>query len=207
MPAALCMSVIGPYEDDPPNQRSLYLMSQDETDSGESTPTDAAPPLSDPANIAVPRPPNMPTGTSAPSTKPPRAMTQAELDAEADAIRASLTPAGIAKVAADKLIEMYQYTRGRDFELLDPKGKLASQQRDLLDHFKTEVVNELGAIVESVTGSAMAKMGKVLETHGNDIASMRRDIAGMKRQVKVLEKKVEELDAAQRAAAPPAAKP
>lgn len=204
MTAALCMSALDDAEDDPP---SHYLRAmptdQDENDDALAMETETAgPPSSPEGSLEIPPPPREATDLGRVSTMPPRAMTQEELDNEADAIRASLTPAGIAKVAADKLIEMYQYTRGRDFELLDPKGKLANQQRQLLEHFKTEVVNELGAVVESVTGAAMSKMGKLLETHGNDIATMKRDIAGMKRQVKALEQKMKDLDAARQS--PPA---
>lgn len=187
-----------------PNLRLLTPMPQDENESSRETPTEAsAPPSSPLASPAIPPPPNTPTGTSSPSTLPPAPLTQEELDAEADAIRASLTPAGISKVAADNLIAMFQYSRRRDFDLLDPEGALAKQQERLLGNFKSEVVEELAAVVEQVTGNAMAKMGKLLETHGNDIAAMKRDIAGMKRQVKALEQKMKDLDARAPQATPP----
>lgn len=182
----------------------LRLIMTDDTERRETPTDEAPPPASDTLKQAVPPPPNMPTNVDGktPATKPPRPMTQAELDAEADAIRASLTPAGIAKVAADKLIEMYQYTRGRDFELLDPEGKLASQQRRLLGTFKTEVVTELGAVVERITENAMSVLGARIEgiargqvRQGEDIEQLKRDMAVMKTKMGEIEVKIQDIDA------------
>ena len=115
-----------------PNVPHLRLIMTEANDRPDrETPTDVAPAPSSSSDVspAIPPPPNAPTrvGERTPTTPPPQ-RTPAELDAEADAIRASLTPAGISKVAADNLIAMFQYARRRDFDLLDPEGALAKQQ-------------------------------------------------------------------------------
>jgi hypothetical protein len=159
----------------------------------------------------IPPAPRMPR--EAASTQPPPRMTQAELDAEAEAIRGSLTPAGILPTAANKLIEMYQYSRQRDFNLLDPEGSLARQQRALLGNFKTEVVQELAAVVESITTAAMGALGAKIEglargqqKHGQSIDELRSEFAEMRLRVDELERKIKEFDAARDAQASTAVK-
>lgn len=177
----------------------LIAMNEPTDESREATTTDVAPPLSD----EIPPPPNAPTGVGEqPATLPPVALTQAELDAEADAIRASLTPAGISKVAADNLIAMFQYARRRDFDLLDPEGALASQQRRLLGAFKSEVVNELGEVVERITKNAMDALGQRIEglargqvQQGEDITQLKKDFAEMQKRMTSLEKQIQDIDA------------
>ncbi len=181
-----------------PRLRLVTTMT-DETERRD-TPTDMAPPL---PSDSIPPPPNNPTGIGErPETQPPPKLTQAELDAEADAIRASLTPAGISKVAADNLIAMFQYSRRRDFDLLDPDGALATQQKRLLGNFKTEVVDELGAVVERITKNAMQALGERIEglargqvQQGEDISQLKRDFAAMRDRMTAFEQKIQEIDA------------
>lgn len=194
----------------PTATHSLRLVAANMTDESErrDTPTIEAPPLSD----SIPPPPNTPTGLGrTPSTLPPIVLTQAELDAEADAIRASLTPAGISKVAADNLIAMFQYSRRRDFDLLDSEGALAKQQQRLLGNFKTEVVDELGAVVERITRNAMQALGERIEglargqvQQGEDISQLKRDFAAMRERMTAFEQKIQEIDARSPQATPPA---
>jgi hypothetical protein len=178
------------------------------------TPTIEAPPPSD----TIPPPPNAPTGVGEnPPTLRPAPLTQAELDAEASAIRASLTPAGISKVAADNLIAMFQYSRRRDFDLLDPEGGLAKQQQRLLGNFKTQVVDELGAVVERITQNAMRSLGERIEglargqsRQGEDIDQLKRDFALMRDRMTSFEQKIQDIDdrtPRPTPGAPPAAKP
>jgi hypothetical protein len=183
--------------------RLIQPMPQDDIDSTHAPTEASGPPSSPPGRPTIPPPPNAPTDVGErPATLPPPAMTQEELDAEADAIRASLTPAGIAKVAADKLIEMYQYSQRRDFDLLDNDGKLARQQRSLLGKFKTEVVGELAGVVSDITNTAMGQLGEKIAglargqtKQGADIDSLKREMSSLKKQVKALEQKVKEIDA------------
>ena len=195
-----------------PRLRLLIPMHQDENESSRETPTEAsAPPSSPVPSPAIPPPPNAPTDVGERSpTQPPPPLSQAELDAEADAIRASLTPAGISKVAADNLITMFQYARRCDFDLLDPEGALAKQQQRLLGTFKTQVVDELGAVVERITKNAMQALGERIEglargqvRQGEDIDQLKRDFAAMRERMTAFEQKIQEIDA--RSAPAPAA--
>jgi len=197
-----------------PRLRLIAMPNDQDTDSTRAAQTETAgPPSSTGGSPTIPPPPHNPSNVT-PSTLPPPPRTQEELDAEAEAIRASLTPAGIAKVAADKLIEMYQYSQRRDFNLLDPEGALATQQRRLLGNFKTEVVNELGEVVERITKNAMQALGERIEglargqvRQGEDIEELKRDMRAMKTKMGELEQKIQNIDARSTPTPPPAVAP
>jgi len=182
----------------------LIAMPQDETEDGAriARTETAGPPSSQRPNAEIPPPARLPSDVGEPKTLPPPPMSQAELDAEAEAIRGSLTPAGIAKSAADTLIKLYQHRQRSDYQLLDPEGQLARQQRQLLTDFKVDVVRELSDAVRDITGAAVARVSRQVETlargqskQGEDIDELKREFVAMRDRLGELEKKIQDLDA------------
>jgi len=96
-------------------------------------------------------------------TKPPREMTEDQKDAEALAIRQSLTPVDIGVGAVDQLIQLYQENNRRTRELLDPNSTFNRNSEERSQRIKRETVEELSRVVDDLAGRPVRELSERLD--------------------------------------------
>jgi hypothetical protein len=187
--AARAMSVIGPFEDDPPNQPSHLRAMPNEQDERETTETLAPE-----------------TDREGRDTKPPGAD-----DAEAGRVAATMLPAAPSapapappeywKAAYDKLVEIHEEQRkdrearaARDDALV---SRLSAAAKEASDSSVAHLTTALGGIGESVERIAnrLVKLEENDEAHARRLADGEERFASIEKQLADLKGLVTKLEA------------
>lgn len=158
-----------------PRRNHLRIMSPNE-------PHDTLPPTSaidreEPTRPESARPVMAPPARD---TQPPRELTEDEKDEEALAIRRSLSPLDVGRVAVDQLITLYQDAKRRDHDYLDPDGRFARQSEERAQRVKRETIRELSQVVDDVAGRPLRELLERVAAGERKDAEQDRQISDLK---------------------------